>query len=103
MTILTDSQREYEEMKGVIENNRDILGNGFIDLRKPQDSVGNVVWSIEDVRNYFPKDTKDEIILDGLLNIEKCIKESMTSIGYTTIEQMAGYMREVLDENEDED
>lgn len=95
--ILTETQKEYEIIKSIVEENKDKLKVTFVDLKRPQDSIAPVVWAIDDVRNYFPEGTSDEIIQEGFEEIEKSMKESMISIGWETIDALKDYMLEVLD------
>lgn len=95
--ILTETQKEYEIIKSIVEENKDKLGVIFVDLKRPQDSIAPVVWSIDDVRNHFPQGTSDEIIQKGFKEIEKSIEESMVATGWETIDILKDCMLQVLD------
>ena len=95
--ILTGTQKEYEIIKSIVEENKDKLGVIFVDLKRPQDSIAPVVWSIDDVRSYFPQGTSDEIIQKGFKEIEKSMEESMTATGWETIDILKDCMLQVLD------
>lgn len=95
--ILTETQKEYEIIKSIVEENKDKLGVTFVDLKRPQDSIAPVVWSIDDVRSYFPQGTSDEIIKEGFEKIEKSMEESMIAIGWETIDILKDHMLQVLD------
>lgn len=99
--ILTETQKEYEEIVKLVEKNKEVFQSSFIQIHEPKDSIAPVVWSIDDVRNYFPEGTSDEIIQEGFEEIEKSMKESMISIGWETIDALKDYMLEVLEELEE--
>jgi ribosomal protein S15P/S13E len=92
--ILTETKEEYLLMKKFVEEKK--KDGVFVDLYKPEDSVGSVNWSIEDVREHFPEKTSDKKIHSGLLNIEKSIKEEMIRSGWETIEALKLNMLENL-------
>ena len=95
--ILTETQKEYEEIVKLVEKNKEVFQSSFIQIHEPKDSIATVTWSIDDVRSYFPQGTSDEIIQEGFEEIEKSMKESMISIGWETIDALKDYMLEVLD------
>lgn len=88
--ILTSTQEEYTLIKELIDNNREKLGSIFVDLHCPQDSIAPVVWSIEDVRNYFPEGTPDAEMETALRKIEKALESDMTTRGWETIDFLLG-------------
>lgn len=95
--ILTETQKEYEEIIKLVEGNKEVFQGSFIQIHKPKDSIASVVWSIDDVRSHFPQGTSDEIIQEGFEEIEKSMKESMISIGWETINVLKDDMLQVLD------
>ena len=95
--ILTDNKEEYEIIKSIVEENKDKLEVTFVDLKRPQDSIAPVVWSIDDVRDKFPEGTPDEVIEQGFLKIEKTLKESMTATGWDVIDELEDYILSSLE------
>jgi len=98
--ILTDNKQEYDLITKIMDEEKDSLKNIFIDICKPEDSIACVTWSIDDVKKYFPKETPDYIIEEGLANIEKILKENMISNGWQTIKELKDSMLEVLKSEE---
>ena len=96
--IFTSTKEEYGFMKKFVEENKDDLMFTYVDLKKPQDSIASVVWSIEDARSYFPEGTPDEVIENGLCKIEKTIKEDMTARGYETIDILQDVLTEDIED-----
>ena len=92
--ILTNNKEEYEIIKSIVEENKDKLE---VDLKRPQDSIAPVVWSIDDVRDKFPEGTPDEVIEQGFLKIEKTLKESMTATGWDVIDELEDYILSSLE------
>lgn len=93
MKILTESRKEYKIVKELMKEN-DL--NAIV--KAPEDSVASVCWSIEDIRNYFPKETSDETLLKALTRLKKGLEEQMTATGWEIICDLKCTMLGVLDE-----
>ena len=49
--ILTETQKEYEEIVKLVEKNKEVFQSSFYNPWA-KDSIAPVVWSIDDVRNF---------------------------------------------------
>ncbi len=99
--ILTFCQESYDLIKRVIENNKEGLALYDVDLKRPEDSIAPVVWSVEDVRHHFPEGTPDNVILDSFQKIEKQLKADMTERGWDTIDILKDELIEDVIKQED--
>ena len=80
--ILTETNEEYEQMCKLTEGVNDIS------IKRPEQSIGMVVWSIDDAKSedIFPEGTPDEVIYAAMKRIERTIREDMTARGFETID-----------------
>lgn len=92
--ILTSSKEGYEKIKKLVEANKNEFTDVFVDVHAPSDSIAPVVWSIEDVKNYFPKGTSDEFIESAFRKIEIQLKADMVERGWNTIEILSDVLKE---------
>lgn len=92
--ILTECQGDYDLIKKIIEENKERLNSVYVDICKPEDSIAPVIWSIDDVRDHFPENTPDVVILEGFSKIEKQLKADMTERGWDTIDILKDVMTE---------
>lgn len=55
-------------------------------MHKPEDCVAAVMWSIDDIRDYFPIGTSDEELLQKLREVESGLKNRMIEAGWEVLD-----------------
>lgn len=97
--ILTSTQEEYGKIKTLIDGSHKELDGVSIDIRPPQGSIASVVWSIEDVRKFFPENASDELIEACFRRIEGQLVDDMIERGWDTIIILADILTKPVEED----
>lgn len=105
--ILTSTNSEYEAMKEMFENLNDlqveIIEDGDIKLRvcKPEDSLINMMWSVDNLRDMFPEGALDNLISQSFNSVSESFKVRFIEKAYSIIEEskedMLEYYHEILE------
>ena len=97
--ILTENKEEYREIKKMLNNAKSNESCELsITICKPENCKAVVMWSVDDVMQFFPQNTPIYIIEKGLKRIEDTIKEDMTSRGWDTIDVLQDEMLSIMHE-----